>query len=217
MPSIETKYDIAFVASLARREKQIQQAYRPVIGVHKWFARRPGALFRALLLSEWGPSETLAEDYFRSSDLSGKVVADPFMGGGTPVLEANRLGCSVLGFDVNPMAWWVVRQELASLDIGAFLAEAKRVTDRVESKIGARYQTTCVSCGEPRAEVKYFIWVKQVECMHCSERLDLFPKYLLAKNERHTHYVLVCSVCGELEQVRQKPDDGRRAPCGRCG
>jgi putative DNA methylase len=40
---IETDFNIAFVADLALREKQIQQNYRPVIAVPKWFARRPGA------------------------------------------------------------------------------------------------------------------------------------------------------------------------------
>ena len=49
---IETRFDIPFVAELARREKQIQQSYRPVIGIHKWFARRPGTVFRARALSE---------------------------------------------------------------------------------------------------------------------------------------------------------------------
>jgi hypothetical protein len=39
--SIEKNFDIPFVADLALREKQIQQNYRPVIAVHKWFARRP--------------------------------------------------------------------------------------------------------------------------------------------------------------------------------
>jgi hypothetical protein len=47
---IEKDFDVPFVAQLAQREKQIQQHYRPIIGVHKWFARRPGTLFRALLL-----------------------------------------------------------------------------------------------------------------------------------------------------------------------
>ncbi len=54
--SLESHFDAAFVASQALREKQIQQNYRPVIGVHKWFARRPGTLFRALLLAEFGTS-----------------------------------------------------------------------------------------------------------------------------------------------------------------
>ena len=51
---IEKNFDIPFIADLALREKQIQQNYRPIIAVHKWFARRPGTLFRGLLLSEFG-------------------------------------------------------------------------------------------------------------------------------------------------------------------
>jgi hypothetical protein len=31
---------VPFVADLALREKQIQQNYRPVMAVHKWFAPR---------------------------------------------------------------------------------------------------------------------------------------------------------------------------------
>jgi len=52
--SIEHAFDVPFVAALALREKQIQQNYRPIIAVHKWFTRRPGTLFRALLLAEFG-------------------------------------------------------------------------------------------------------------------------------------------------------------------
>lgn len=51
--AIEQNFDVSFVAGLALREKQIQQNYRPIIAVHKWFARRPGTLFRALVLSEF--------------------------------------------------------------------------------------------------------------------------------------------------------------------
>ena len=84
------------VAALALREKRIQQNYRPIIAVHKWFARRPGTLFRALTLAEFGdgPVEDL---FFRANSFPGKQVADPFMGGGTPLIEANRVGCDVLG------------------------------------------------------------------------------------------------------------------------
>ena len=51
--SIEQNFNIPFVAAMALREKQIQQNYRPIIGVHKWFARRPGTLFRSLILAEF--------------------------------------------------------------------------------------------------------------------------------------------------------------------
>jgi len=88
---IENRFNVPFVARLALREKQIQQNYRPVIAVHKWFARRPGTLFRALLLSEFCEGE-LSEAFFQSQSFPGIKVADPFMGGGIPLLEANRVG-----------------------------------------------------------------------------------------------------------------------------
>lgn len=78
--TIEQNYDIAFVAELALREKQIQQNYRPIIAVHKWFARRPGTLFRALTLSEFS-GQPVAETFFIANVFPGKKVADPFMGG----------------------------------------------------------------------------------------------------------------------------------------
>ena len=99
---IEKNFDIAFIADLALREKQIQQNYRPIIAVHKWFARRPGTLFRGLLLSEF-VENSLEESFYSGHALSGRKICDPFMGGGTPLLEANRLGCDVVGFDINPM------------------------------------------------------------------------------------------------------------------
>ncbi|MDI3281262.1 MAG: DNA methylase, partial [Bacillota bacterium] len=89
--SIEQHFDIAFIAGLALREKQIQQNYRPVIAVHKWFARRPGTLFRWLILSEFG-GKPVRETFFCSNNLKGIHIANPFMGGGTPLIEANRLG-----------------------------------------------------------------------------------------------------------------------------
>ena len=101
--SLEQHFDPTFATRLALREKQIQQNYRPIIGIHKWFARRPGSVFRSLLLAEYNSSEPLEASYWREHKLTG-VIADPFMGGGTPIFEANRLGFSVLGADTNPMA-----------------------------------------------------------------------------------------------------------------
>ena len=117
--SIERDFDVSLIAEMALREKQIQQIYRPIIGVHKWFARRPGTLFRGLILSEFGEGR-LEDAFFRSNDLSGIRIADPFMGGGTPLIEANRVGCDVQGFDVNPMSAWIVREEIESLDTAAY-------------------------------------------------------------------------------------------------
>src|SRR5918996_974034 len=129
--SVEEHFGPTFTTALALREKQIQQEYRPIIGVHKWFARRPGTVFRSLLLAEFHGIEPLQESYWEAHQLCG-VIADPFMDGGTTVFEANRLEFSVVGTDTNPMAYWVVRQSLVPLDAEAFAATAREVTSEIE-------------------------------------------------------------------------------------
>ena len=135
---IEKDFDIPFIADLAQREKQIQQNYRPVIAVHKWFARRPGTLFRGLLLSEFSDGP-LREVFYKANDLSGRRVADPFMGGGTPILEANRVGCDVTGFDINPMSYWIVKQEIEHLNLDEYSEAAESIRSALEKEIGPLY------------------------------------------------------------------------------
>ena len=61
----------------------------------------------------------LVESFLKANDFPGRVVADPFMDGGTPLLEANRVG-AMYGFDINPMAAWIVREEIEHLDLVAY-------------------------------------------------------------------------------------------------
>ena len=89
--AIEDNFDVTFMSKLTAEEKQIQQNYRPVIGVHKWFARRPGSLFRGLILAEFCEG-ALAKEYFRAHIFDGMTVADPFMGGGRRCLRQIGLG-----------------------------------------------------------------------------------------------------------------------------
>src|SRR5436309_4184021 len=154
---IERDFDVPFVADLALREKQIQQNYRPIMAVHKWFARRRVTLFRALILSEFleGP---LREKFYQGQSLRGVRVLDPFMGGGTTLIEANRVGCAVTGFDINPMAWWIVRQEITDLELTAYRKAADALRRSLEHDIGDLYRTKCLECGSNDAHVKYFLW-----------------------------------------------------------
>ncbi len=213
--SLENHFDAAFAAALALKEKQIQQNYRPVIGVHKWFARRPGTLFRNLILAEFNGAESMGTSFFRAHAYCG-VVADPFMGGGTPLLEANRLGFHVVGTDINPMAHWIVQQEFAPFDVEAFQAAAAQVGAEVEASIGHLYRTECLTCGDA-ATVKYFLWVKTQACPSCGLVNDLFPGYLLAENERHPKHVLACSDCLGLVDLDYQPGVGNPAVCPHCG
>ena len=212
--NLERQFDPTFATRLALREKQIQQNYRPIIGIHKWFARRPGTVFRSLLLAEYNGAEPLETSYWREHKLNG-VIADPFMGGGTPIYEANRLGFSVLGADTNPMAFWVVRQALGHLDTQEFASAADEVASAVEDIVGEFYETTCLKCELP-AQVKYFIWVKTERCPTCQTVNDLFPGYVLAGDSRHPRHVVVCSECGCLNECDTEPSKDTPIPCADC-
>lgn len=213
--SLEEQFDATFATALALKEKQIQQSYRPIIGIHKWFARRPGTVFRCLLLAEFNGSEPLEKSFWRGHQLEG-VIADPFMGGGTPVYEANRLGLHVVATDINPMAYWVVRQALAPLDPRQFTRVAGDVVADVQEDVGDLYRTKCSGCGHA-AEAKYFLWVKTAFCPRCGVENDLFPGYLLAEAERHPRNVLVCGACGHLNECITVPTLEAPATCGDCG
>ncbi len=209
---IEKDFDIPFVAGLALREKQIQQNYRPIIAVHKWFARRPGTLFRALLLSEFG-GDRLQDRFYEANEFKGLRIADPFMGGGTPLLEANRVGCDIIGYDINPMAYWIVRQEVEHLDLKAYREAANKLILWLKEKVGHLYKTTCGIC-DTDADVKYFLWVKVHACEGCRHDIDLFSGYLLAEDRRHPSNVVVCARCGELTEVESRKALGSCKACG---
>jgi putative DNA methylase len=231
--SIEQNFDVPLIAALALKEKQIQQNYRPIIAVHKWFARRPGTLFRGLILAEFG-KRALRDAYFESNDFPGRLIVDPFMGGGTPLIEANRVGCDVIGFDVNPMSAWIVNEEIEHIDIESYAAAAKELVASLETSIGKSYRTDCPLYGDKDVPVKYFIWVKVINCGCCGREFELFPSYLLATDSRHPRNVLICRSCGDLNEVINLHRPGNcqscdapmqvlgparrnRCPCPHCG
>ena len=209
---IERHFKVPFVSRLALREKQIQQNYRPVIAVHKWFARRPGTLFRSLILSEFA-EQPIDETFYQSQQLPHLRVFDPFMGGGTTMMEANRVGCAVSGADVNPMAWWIVRQELLDLDVNAYQTSAGQLRSHLEAEIGPLFRTRCLKCKSDEARAKYFLWVKTARCGNCHQDMDLFPNFLISEDARHPANVFVCGCCGELFEAADRKNPG---PCPYC-
>ena len=181
--------------------------------MHKWFARRPGTLFRGFVLSGFG-KDPLKNGFFRANDFSGLRIADPFMGGGTPLIKANRVGCDLEGYDVNPMAAWIVREEIEHIDMAAYERAADALTGALPSEISQYYRPSCCEYGDEDVPVKSFLWVKQLDCEACRMPFDLFHGYVLAKNRRHPQNVLVCSTGGDLNEVMDRNSPGDCASCG---
>jgi len=59
-------------------------------------------------------------------------VADIFMGGGTTLVEGSRLGMQMVGNDLNPVAWFVVKQELANVG----LVQRRLVSNQLSQHLG---------------------------------------------------------------------------------
>jgi adenine-specific DNA methylase len=150
----------------------------------------------------------------------GKLVLDPFMGGGTTIVEAMRLGADVAGVDLNPVAWFAVKKETDGIDPEALEAAFRQVEAAVADEIRSYYKTRCPACGQT-ADVMYVFWVKLARCLErtCGAEVPLFNSFVLARKSgkrevpasangtpgmrladgkgKGTHF-LVCPACGEV-------------------
>jgi len=82
--AIEEGFPIIEINHLAVPERN---AFKPIYQMHKWFARRASCVFRAILLGCLKPAgtdimEEFYKDHTNDPDTNGKVILDPFMGGG---------------------------------------------------------------------------------------------------------------------------------------
>ena len=118
-------------------------AGKPIYQMSKWWARRRSSVFRAMLIAaatkapdDKSHAARLVWDHYyanhqKKGAFSHLKVADIFMGGGTTLVEGSRLGMQMTGNDINPVAWFVVKQELADVDID----EVKRLLAAIEAEV----------------------------------------------------------------------------------
>jgi hypothetical protein len=118
-------------------------AGKPIYQMSKWWARRRSSVFRSMLLAaamkapedESKAAKAVWEVYYANHQKRGALrhlnVADPFMGGGTTIVEGSRLGMQMYGCDLNPIAWFVVKNEMAQVDID----EVKRLLADIEAEV----------------------------------------------------------------------------------
>ena len=99
---IDNAFDEAFVSTLAQQEVWNKHHFRPNTYLHKWWARRCGTTFRAILKAL--VEDDAQRDFYTAGGLDGKVILDPMMGGGTTLHEAIRMGATVIGADIDAAA-----------------------------------------------------------------------------------------------------------------
>lgn len=190
-------------------------AKKPVYRMHKWWARRLGSVFRMITLATFGnydqPEVSIWQQFCEGADLKGMIVLDPFMGGGTTIVEGLRLSCKVIGIDINPVAWFVTKKEIDAVELHNGVDEAlQRLEETAGRFIKQYYQTMC-----PRghqADVMYFFWVKVAACAECGTSVKLFPNYELSRRD----HANVC-FCPRCLQVVETAKYDPQTECPECG
>lgn len=86
----------------------IAEAHTPPYKIHKYFARRPHNVFSELI---------------RSFTDENDLVVDPFCGGGVTIYEGLKLHRRVVGFDLNPLSTFIVRNMVLTEGLDASFYE----------------------------------------------------------------------------------------------
>jgi putative DNA methylase len=194
------EFPFEFLSQLADRESWRKEIHRPIYHVHKWWAKRLGSVFRGILLGCQLPeSAQLATEFYRSHTFTGLTVFDPFMGSGTTIGEAHKLGFTALGRDINPVAVEAVKTALGPLCRQQLRAAFAQLESDVAPKIRQLYRSLDKR-GRP-CDVLYYFWVMQAHCPDCSRTVDLFPSFVIARNaypDRKPEIQIVCPNCGDF-------------------
>lgn len=155
---LEVDFPIVPINALSQLEGN---AGKPIYQMSKWWARRRSSVFRAMLIAaamqapikqkaDGSPeldadgipvpditeaSKAVWDVYYANHQKAGSFqhlkLLDCFMGGGTTLVEGSRLGFQVAGVDLNPVAWFVVKNELACTDP----EEVRKFFDQIEAEV----------------------------------------------------------------------------------
>ena len=161
--------------------------------------------------------ESLWELYPKDVRVEDKKILDPFMGGGTSLVEASRFGAEVVGNDLNPVAWFVTKKELEAgqTDVEELEEAFEQVKADVADEITQYYKTPCPN-GDHDADVMYNFWVNELDCTSCGSTVPLFQDYRVAKGryENSDKYNVLCPSC---ESVTLVSDWKGESACDACG
>jgi adenine-specific DNA methylase len=224
------------ISKIAEQESWRKEINRPIHYIHKWWAHRLGTVFRALVLGASTPSGADIKKLFYERTSSEITVFDPFMGSGTTLGEVLKLGGTAIGRDINPVAYFLVKNALHLPSRQKIIDVYRELEADVAPEILRRYSATMPD--GRAAQVLYYFWVKVVPCLHCGNNVDLFSSYVFVQNAypgKRPEVRIVCPNCGaihkglhgqvetrcpECESVfnpMQGPASNAEAKCGGCG
>lgn len=199
---------VSQLATLADKESRQPQA---VYTAHKWFARRLGTSMRALLVGLASRDIDQFWNLFNGDTCFDGQVLDPFVGGGTTVTEAARIGLKTIGIDIDPVAVAITGFQMQLPRLGSILPLIERLQRDVGGTI-QKFHDVEGPDGEMWTAVHHF-WVQTVNCAECGHHYELHPHFVIAETSKNKSKTVLCKTCGVLALVKL---NAKRLSCG-CG
>ena len=174
---LETRFPALSVSKVAAADSRSQE---PSYAAHRWWARRPPSLMRSILIAaamDGNASERDFWDYYSCEAplLEGLQVHDPFMGAGTTLVEASRLGAAVSGTDIDPTAELIVSHSLEP-------AQESELADVAQELISFLRQHFSILYPADDGEPLHSFWLAMVKCPQCQVSGPLYRSLILARD-----------------------------------
>jgi putative DNA methylase len=223
---IEDSLPLGEISQFSAKEKSIRHGH--ISTLHLWWARRPLAAARAATLAALLPAPKTEAERAKLHELITSVldwdlvkdppgfakrlrkslvehtgrgdwrILDPFAGGGTLPLEAERIGADAFATDLNPVAHIIEKATLGypqhfcdilsvstaedqHIKRSRLVAEVQRwgnvVQGRVLAEVGELYKSS------ERDESLFWIWSRTVSCANpaCRAEIPLVGSYFLIR------------------------------------
>lgn len=204
-----------YFSLVAKRESWRKEVYRPTTHIHRWWATRLGTVFRLMLIDALKGEVSDVDSFYANYRFPTKIVLDPFMGSGTTLVEALKVGAKAIGVDINPLSNFVVSSSLKKVPLEKMDFYLAKLDREVGHFVRQLYTTVDVKTGRPLT-VLYYFWVKIVKTP-TGEEVPLFPSYVFAKDaypKKRPEAQILCPSCWDIFTDRY---DTQRATCPTCG
>ncbi len=155
------------------------ETHTPEYLLHKYWARKPHNVLSELI-KELVPQ--------------GGVVVDPFCGSGVVLHEAQKLGYTAYGFDINPTACLISRVLTSPPSSAAFFETVTEILDEISDKISSSYSENgqnikycvhsiiakCPNCGYIQKQSEATQSGKNLLCAKCNSKLRFNLEHLVS-------------------------------------
>lgn len=211
----DASFPFEHLSEIAELESWRKEINRPIYHLHKWWAQRLGTVFRGILIGALSSDPAhVIPGLYEPLRFPDAVVFDPFMGSGTTIGEALKLGARAIGRDINPVAFFAVKNALGMQDRARILETYRAIEHDISAQLQRLYRTRLGNGRE--VDVLYFFWVKTLACPSCARCVDLFPSYTFARHAypgRSPEAQTLCPSCGDVFAGRY---DSTQASCPNC-